>query len=117
MYHPIPYLPAGGISKTDIRRFLYWAADHLGYTELRGVVAAPPSAELEPIREGEEAQTDEQDMGMTYDVSTSAIVSRSSSSSSSSTSSSSSLFSSSLAAWVPNTTCDASVICNARTGF
>jgi len=32
-------------------------------------VAAPPSAELEPIREGEEAQTDEQDMGMTYDVS------------------------------------------------
>ena len=32
-------------------------------------MAAPPSAELEPIREGEEAQTDEQDMGMTYDVS------------------------------------------------
>lgn len=31
-------------------------------------MAAPPSAELEPIREGEEAQTDEQDMGMTYDV-------------------------------------------------
>ena len=31
---------AGGISKTDIRRFLYWAADNLGYTELRGVVAA-----------------------------------------------------------------------------
>ena len=60
--------PAGGISKTDIRRFLYWAADHLGYSELRGVVAAPPSAELEPIREGQEAQTDEQDMGMTYEV-------------------------------------------------
>ena len=60
---------AGGISKTDIRRFLYWAADNLGYSELRGVVAAPPSAELEPIREGEAAQTDEQDMGMTYDVS------------------------------------------------
>ena len=59
----------GGISKTDIRRFLYWAADNLGYSELRGVVAAPPSAELEPIREGEAAQTDEQDMGMTYDVS------------------------------------------------
>ena len=60
---------AGGISKTDIRRFLYWAADHLGYSELRSVVAAPPSAELEPIREGQDAQTDEQDMGMTYDVS------------------------------------------------
>lgn len=65
----ITCLLTGGISKTDIRRFLYWAADHLGYSELRGVVAAPPSAELEPIREGEEAQTDEQDMGMTYDVS------------------------------------------------
>ncbi len=66
--HPHLFV-TGGISKTDIRRFLYWAADHLGYSELRGVVAAPPSAELEPIREGEEAQTDEQDMGMTYDVS------------------------------------------------
>ena len=63
------YVAAGGISKTDIRRFLYWAADDLGYSELRSIVAAPPSAELEPIREGEEAQTDEQDMGMTYDVS------------------------------------------------
>ena len=31
-------------------------------------MAAPPSAELEPIREGQEAQTDEQDMGMTYEV-------------------------------------------------
>ena len=101
----VPYLlPAGGISKTDIRRFLYWAADHLGYTELRGVVAAPPSAELEPIREGEEAQTDEQDMGMTYDVSTSAIVS-------------SSFSSSSLSAWVSNITCDAPVTCTACTGL
>lgn len=32
------------------------------------MVAAPPSAELEPLREGQEAQTDEQDMGMTYEV-------------------------------------------------
>ena len=34
------------------------------------MVAAPPSAELEPLREGQEAQTDEQDMGMTYEVGT-----------------------------------------------
>ena len=32
------------------------------------MVAAPPTAELEPIREGSAAQTDEQDMGMTYEV-------------------------------------------------
>ena len=35
-----------------------WAADHLGYSELRKVVAAPPTAELEPIREGIAAQVD-----------------------------------------------------------
>ena len=29
---------------------------------------AAPTAELEPIREGTPAQTDEQDMGMTYEV-------------------------------------------------
>ena len=40
---------------------------HLGYTSLGDVEAAPPSAELEPIREGVAAQTDEQDMGMTYE--------------------------------------------------
>lgn len=32
------------------------------------MVSAPPSAELEPLREGTAAQTDEQDMGMTYEV-------------------------------------------------
>ena len=41
---------------------------HLGYASLSAVEAAPPTAELEPIREGTAAQTDEQDMGMTYEV-------------------------------------------------
>ena len=58
---------AGAISKQDLRRFLRWAAVHLGYPSLDDVEAAPPSAELEPIREGVAAQTDEQDMGMTYE--------------------------------------------------
>lgn len=62
--------PIGGISKTDLKRFLIWGAkDHpvgLGYLSLKGVVDAPPSAELEPI-EDDYVQTDEQDMGMTYD--------------------------------------------------
>ena len=58
--------PIGGISKTDLRRFLRWAADHLGYDALIEVVEAPPTAELEPITETH-TQEDEADMGMTYD--------------------------------------------------
>lgn len=60
--------PIGGISKMDLRRFLRWAAteDGLGYGTLKDVVDAPPTAELEPLTE-DYVQTDEQDMGMTYD--------------------------------------------------
>lgn len=58
--------PIGSISKTDIRRFLVWAAEHLGYSELAKVEAAPPTAELEPIVEGQQPQLDEVDMGMSY---------------------------------------------------
>jgi NAD+ synthase (glutamine-hydrolysing) len=42
--------PIGGISKTDLRRFLKWGATHLGYSELANIEAAPPTAELEPLR-------------------------------------------------------------------
>lgn len=58
--------PIGGISKVDLRRFLRWAAETRGYTALHEVVAAPPSAELEPIT-ADYAQLDEVDMGMTYE--------------------------------------------------
>lgn len=57
--------PIGGISKHDLRRFLNWAKDNLGYTTLSEIVDAPPTAELEPITETY-TQTDEDDMGMTY---------------------------------------------------
>jgi hypothetical protein len=40
------------MSPQDLRRFLVWAADHLGYSELRAVHDAEPTAELEPLREG-----------------------------------------------------------------
>eukprot|EP00887_Chlorella_sp_A99_P004869 scaffold4.g4869.t1 len=59
--------PIGGVSKQDLRRFLRWAAVHLGYSALAEVEAAPPTAELEPLHNGAVAQTDEQDMGMTYE--------------------------------------------------
>ena len=59
--------PIGGISKADLKRFLVHAAAHLGYPSLRAVVEAPPTAELRPLKGGEIEQTDEEDMGMTYD--------------------------------------------------
>jgi len=58
--------PIGAVSKADLRRFLRWAAVHLGYPTLASVEAAPPTAELEPRRDGH-VQTDEEDMGMSYD--------------------------------------------------
>ncbi|GFY95518.1 Glutamine-dependent NAD(+) synthetase [Actinidia chinensis var. chinensis] len=58
--------PIGSISKQDLRRFLRWAASHLGYTSLAEIEAAPPTAELEPIRSNY-SQLDEVDMGMTYE--------------------------------------------------
>ena len=57
--------PIGGISKHDLRRFLIWAKDELGYSALAEIVDAPPTAELEPITKTY-TQTDEDDMGMTY---------------------------------------------------
>ena len=57
--------PIGSISKTDLRSFLRWAQDNLGYPSLGDILEAPPTAELEPITETY-TQTDEEDMGMTY---------------------------------------------------
>eukprot|EP00475_Leptophrys_vorax_P032561 TRINITY_DN5040_c0_g1_i1.p1 TRINITY_DN5040_c0_g1~~TRINITY_DN5040_c0_g1_i1.p1 ORF type:complete len:716 (+),score=148.75 TRINITY_DN5040_c0_g1_i1:37-2148(+) len=57
--------PIGGISKTDLKRFLLWTADKIGYQTLKSVVEAPPTAELEPITETY-TQSDEADMGMSY---------------------------------------------------
>ncbi|GJY00657.1 glutamine-dependent NAD(+) synthetase, partial [Tanacetum coccineum] len=42
--------PIGSISKQDLRRFLKRAANHLGFSSLADIEAAPPTAELEPIR-------------------------------------------------------------------
>lgn len=58
--------PIGSISKQDLRAFLRWAAIHLGYASLADIEAAPPTAELEPIRSNY-SQLDEVDMGMTYE--------------------------------------------------
>lgn len=58
--------PIGGISKTDLKSFLSYCVDTFQLTALKGILAAPPTAELEPLTDGQVSQTDEADMGMTY---------------------------------------------------
>ncbi|GCC21503.1 hypothetical protein chiPu_0019975, partial [Chiloscyllium punctatum] len=58
--------PIGGISKTDLRSFIQYCIENFQLTALRSIMSAPPTAELEPLSEGQTSQTDEADMGMTY---------------------------------------------------
>lgn len=57
--------PIGGISKTDLKRFIAWAETAFELPILREFLDAVPTAELEPITE-DYVQSDEADMGMTY---------------------------------------------------
>ena len=64
--------PIGSISKGDLKKMLLWASVKYDIKVLADIVAAPPTAELRPQvqqqgQEGEHSQTDEEDMGMTYD--------------------------------------------------
>ena len=64
--------PIGAISKGDLKRMLLWGAKEFQYNVLHEIVEAPPTAELRPMAEGdgegkEHSQTDEEDMGMTYE--------------------------------------------------
>ncbi|CAG9792072.1 unnamed protein product [Diatraea saccharalis] len=58
--------PIGGISKTDLKTFLQYAKSRFFLPSLSEILQAPPTAELEPLTDGQITQTDEQDMGMTY---------------------------------------------------
>ncbi|KAF2874616.1 NAD+ synthetase [Massariosphaeria phaeospora] len=57
--------PIGSISKTDLKRFIAWAATSFALPILAEFLAATPTAELEPITP-DYVQSDEADMGMTY---------------------------------------------------
>ena len=59
--------PIGSISKVDLKRFLAWAGIKYGYTSLIDTLKAAPTAELRPIVDDKPQQTDEEEMGMTYD--------------------------------------------------
>ncbi|XP_030622298.1 glutamine-dependent NAD(+) synthetase [Chanos chanos] len=58
--------PIGGVSKMDLKSFLQYCIDHFQLSALKSIMAAPPTAELEPLTDGQVSQTDESDMGMTY---------------------------------------------------
>ncbi len=58
--------PIGGISKTDLKRFIRWAQTNFELPVLGAFLDAVPTAELEPITQSY-VQTDEADMGITYD--------------------------------------------------
>ncbi|KAF8909365.1 hypothetical protein CPB84DRAFT_1765955 [Gymnopilus junonius] len=58
--------PIGGISKTDLKKFIAYAEHSFDLPILRSFLTAVPTAELEPITEVY-VQSDEADMGMTYD--------------------------------------------------
>ncbi|KAM7164316.1 glutamine-dependent NAD(+) synthetase isoform 2-T2 [Macrochelys suwanniensis] len=58
--------PIGGISKTDLRSFIQYCMENFQLTALRSIMSTPPTAELEPLADGQVSQTDEEDMGMTY---------------------------------------------------
>jgi NAD+ synthase (glutamine-hydrolysing) len=58
--------PIGGISKTDLKKFIAYARDEFELPILQDFLDATPTAELEPITENY-VQSDEIDMGMTYE--------------------------------------------------
>ncbi|KUJ17506.1 glutamine-dependent NAD(+) synthetase-like protein [Mollisia scopiformis] len=57
--------PIGGISKTDLKRFILWSSTNFQLPILQSFIDAPPTAELEPIT-ADYTQSDEADMSMSY---------------------------------------------------
>ncbi|CCD23855.1 glutamine-dependent NAD(+) synthetase NDAI_0C01950 [Naumovozyma dairenensis CBS 421] len=58
--------PIGGISKTDLKRFIAYASKEYEMPLLQEFLDATPTAELEPTTK-DYVQSDEKDMGMTYE--------------------------------------------------
>lgn len=51
--------PIGGIRKNNLRSFLVYCLEKFNFSSLNSIVEAPPTAELEPLRNGVVQQTDE----------------------------------------------------------
>lgn len=56
----------GSFSKLRLKEMLKYFHQVHGFDSITEVLEATPSAELRPLKEGEIAQTDEEDMGLTY---------------------------------------------------
>ncbi|KAL4445070.1 hypothetical protein ABPG74_018798 [Tetrahymena malaccensis] len=59
--------PIGSISKTDVRKLLQWNYEKRNIQAAKKILDLVPTAELKPLNGDKFAQTDEQDMGMTYE--------------------------------------------------
>ena len=51
--------PIGGISKKDLRAFVFYCVEKFNFSSLITIMGAKPTAELEPLRSGAIQQTDE----------------------------------------------------------
>jgi len=59
--------PIGSISKRDLREFLHYVHANHNFPHLKELINAIPTAELRPLKDGEVTQTDEDEIGLTYD--------------------------------------------------
>lgn len=51
--------PIGGISKKDLKSFIFYCVEKFNFSSLIRILGAPPTAELEPLADGQIQQTDE----------------------------------------------------------
>ena len=51
--------PIGGISKKDLKAFIFYCVEKFNFSSLIRILGAPPTAELEPLADGQIQQTDE----------------------------------------------------------
>lgn len=54
--------PIGGISKKDLKSFIFHCVEKFNFSSLIRILGAPPTAELEPLADGQIQQTDEVDI-------------------------------------------------------
>ena len=54
--------PIGGISKKDLKSFIFYCVEKFNFSSLIRILGAPPTAELEPLADGQIQQTDEVDV-------------------------------------------------------
>ncbi|CAD5205885.1 unnamed protein product [Bursaphelenchus okinawaensis] len=59
--------PIGSICKKDLRAFLKYVHQEYKWAGLEAIMDAVPTAELRPLEDGKVVQTDEDEIGLTYD--------------------------------------------------